>query len=678
MRQLVRQGGCGCLAALVLAAMATVLRGDDPPPVQQLVTRLTAIAAQFDADHNHVLSPEEQKKFQEHITAQYGGAMGERLGRVLRQADDDGDGLIDLGEWNQAIARLNAHRAAAGRTAPGGSGVQPQLRKLTEMVTASDGARLATDIYLPAGKGPFPVILSRTPYNRVAKGPAAAAEYNRAGYAYVIQDMRGRFESSGENWPFFGCGWSEHRDGVETVAWIRRQPFCNGKVGTVGAAASGLSQYLLAAASSDGLTAQYVSFAPPALYDYFSYPGGAFRKSQVEQWLSKNRFNPKVLEITLGHPENDQYWQRFDTTPRRKLVTVPAVHVGGWFDTFSQGTIDAFVGWQHHGGPGALGRQKLVMGPWDHGGWSTEGVGELIFPNSMIRSDYESLAWFDCFLKGIRNGAAFRPAVAYYVMGDVRDPNAPGNRWRFAGDWPPPARLIPYYLRADGALSLHRSGDAKASRHYTFDPADPCPTIGGCNLFIPRGPRNHNPIESRPDVLLFTSAPLELPLEVTGRVRTKVFLEPATADTDLSVRLCDVYPDGTSYLMAEGMLRLRYRNLLANRSQNRYIPAEQAVGITPTADSPASSPKTSPLVPGEVVEVEVDCWSTSIAFNRGHRVRAVITSSNYPRFDVNPGTGKPWADGSPRLKQTNRIWCDAQRPSCLLLPVIEAAASGEQ
>lgn len=677
MRRLTRQGGLACLVALILSLLSTASRADEPP-VTELLVRLTSIAAEFDADHNHVLSPEEQKKFQEHITARYGGAMGERLGRVLRQADADGDGSIDLGEWNQAIARLRAHRAAAGRQTLGGSAVQPQLRKMTKILNARDGTRLATDVYVPAGEGPFPVILMRTPYGRATKGPTAAVEFNRAGYVCVIQDMRGRYDSTGENQPFSGCGWGDKCDGAETVAWLLRQSFCNGKIGTVGGAASGISQYLLAAAATEGVAAQYITFAAPALYDYFSYPGGALRKCQVEQWLTKNRFNPGALELMLRHPDNDKYWQQFDAIQRCGLVTSPAVHVGGWFDTFSQGTIDAFVGRQHHGGPGARGRQKLVMGPWDHGGWSAEGVGELIFPNSRLPADYESLAWFDCLLKGVQNGALMRPAAAYYVMGDVRDPHAMGNRWRFADDWPPPARVIPHYLHADGTLSLLPSRDGQASLQYTFDPADPCPTVGGCNLFISRGPRNQNSIEGRQDVLLFTSAPLKRPLEVTGRVRARIFIEPSTADTDLSLRLCDVYPDGTSYLMAEGMLRLRHRNSAGNLSYHGSISAAQDPGMAAAADSMTDSRKPSLLVPGEVVEVEVDCWSTSIAFSYAHRVRLTITSSNYPRFDVNPGTGMPWADGRPRLKQTNRIWCDAKHPSCLLLPVIDGPAKDEK
>ena len=244
------------------------------------------------------------------------------------------------------------------------------------------------------------------------------------------------------------------------------------------------------------------------------------------------------------------------------------------------------------------------------------------------------------------------PAVTYYVMGDTRDPGAPGNQWRTAADWPIPASDTPYYFATDGGLSPSKPADpvSPAARfvEFTFDPANPCPTIGGRNLTIPRGPKNQNAIESRADMVLFTTPPLAKPLEVTGRVRAKVFVSSSAADSDLSVRLCDVYPDGKSYLIGDGMLRLRYRN---------------------------SFEKPVPLSPGAIVPVRVDCWSTSIVFNKGHRIRVAVTSSNYPRFDVNPGTGKPWSDDGPKVKQTNRIYDDAAHASCIVLPVVKPAAA---
>ncbi|MBE3096762.1 MAG: CocE/NonD family hydrolase [Planctomycetes bacterium] len=521
-----------------------------------------------------------------------------------------------------------------------------QGAKQTVMVPMSDGVKLATDVYLPQGAGPFPAVLMRTPYGRSDMGQNILAGLGaRSGCTYVVQDMRGRFDSEGENLPFVACGWGEHRDGADTVAWILKQPWSGGKVGTMGGSALGITQNLLAGAVPPGLAAQYIQVAPASMYHHAVYVGGALRKEQVENWTRSNRFDPKALEIMLAHPCYDDYWHGQDSTLKHPVMNVPAVHVGGWFDTFSQGTIDSFVGRQHGGAEGARGKQKLVMGPWTHGGSGREGVGERVFPDARMPGGYQAARWFEYHLKGVDNGAMKQPAVAYYVMGDTSDPKAPGNQWRYAADWPVPAKDTPYYFAKGGGLTAVAPAAAEAVAEYTFDPADPCPTIGGKNLTILKGPCNQNRIETRKDVLLFTTEPLGAPVEVTGRVRAKVFLASSAADTDLSVRLCDVYPDGKSFEMAEGMLRLRCRRSLE---------------------------KPEPLVPGQVAEVTVDCWSTSIVFNTGHRIRAIVTSSNYPRFDLNPGTGKPWSDGGEKVRQTNRISCDAARPSCIVLPVVSA------
>jgi putative CocE/NonD family hydrolase len=282
------------------------------------------------------------------------------------------------------------------------------------------------------------------------------------------------------------------------------------------------------------------------------------------------------------------------------------------------------------------------MGPWCHA-IGRQPVGELTFCDARPPAKYDAGLWFQHYLLGVDNGIEKLPAVSYYVMGDTQDPQAPGNQWRQANDWPVPSRPVAYYFSTNGLLSAKEPAQENASLTYTFDPADPCPTVGGNNLTIPAGPRNQNQIESRKDVLLFTTPPLAEPLEVTGHVAAKVFLVSSAVDTDLCVRLCDVYPEGKSYNMAEGMLRLRFRN---------------------------GFEKPQPLLPGALTEVTIDCWSTSIVFNRGHRLRVAVTSSNAPRFDVNPGTGKPWQEGDPHVKQTNRIQMDAAHASCIILPVV--------
>ena len=514
--------------------------------------------------------------------------------------------------------------------------------KSTHMVAMSDGVKLATDVYMPRGKGPFPVILTRTPYNKSRQRWGAAVAMN--GYVVVAQDMRGRFGSGGENVPFVGCGWGKYRDGSETVAWIMKQSWCNGKIGTTGASAGGITQNLLACTTPKGLKAQYIQVAAGSLFHHATYVGGAMRASQVLGWLKSNRFDPKAAKLMHEHTLYDKYWQEFDSIARQAVINVPAVHVGGWFDTFCQGTIDSFVGRHYHGAGGAKGTQKLVMGPWAHA--IGRPPGRMPFPNARPPAKYAAMAWFEHTLKGKANGVKDLPAVAYYVMGDVSDKKAPGNEWRYANRWPIPATATPYYINQAKALGPGRPETTSPTcRSYTFDPGDPCPTRGGRNLNLPSGPLDQTKVEARSDILNFTSAPLKKPLEVTGRVLAKVYLSSTAVDTDISVRLCDVYPSGKSYLMAEGMLRCRKRESMS---------------------------KETPLTPGKVHEVSVDCWSTSIIFNTGHRIRVSITSSNYPRFDRNPGTGKPWTDGCRFVKQTNKIYCDTKHPSHIILPVVKS------
>lgn len=521
----------------------------------------------------------------------------------------------------------------------------------TVMLPMSDGVKLATDVFLPPGAGPFPVVFSRTPYSRTAAAPGALLALAR-GYACVLQDMRGRFGSEGENVPFIGCGWEPPRDGAETMAWMLQQKWCNGRIGTFGPSALGITQNLLAGAVPPGLAAQYIQVASANLYTDAAYVGGAFRKELFEGWVASNKFDPKTFGLFQTHATYDEYWHRFDSTLKHSVMNAPAIHVGGWFDTFCQGTINSFVGRQYGGAEGAKGKQKLVLGPWDHGmGMGGRKVGELTFLRSEFPKKYDVIRWFDSTLKGEDNGILRDPAVAYYVMGDAETPGAPGNEWRHADAWPLPCTETPYYFTKEGGLAPAKPAAAgQEFREFTFDPADPCPTVGGRNLNIAKGPMNQNRIEGRPDVLLFTTEPLAEPVEVTGRIWAKLWVSSSAVDTDLSVRFSDVYPDGRSFLMADGMLRLRCRESVS---------------------------KPTPLVPGQLYEVAVDCWSTSIIINKGHRIRCTVTSSNTPRFDVNPGTGKPAWESPETVKQTNRLFCDAAHPSRLILPVIKAAAGAQ-
>ncbi|MEI7809113.1 MAG: CocE/NonD family hydrolase [Verrucomicrobiota bacterium] len=623
------QGNCAALDVEQSSDKQNTVFAEMVPAAKQL----DKLAQQFDADHDRTLSSQEQQAMIAFVAEKNGEQWADRLQKFLRVADSNHDSDIDLIEWTRAVAQVRQLASQPAKSA----------KAQTVRIAMSDGIPLAADVYLPEGEGPFPVVFSRTPYSR-GKVNEGAVHFAAAGYAVVVQDMRGRFDSEGENLPFIGCGWNEHRDGADTIEWIKKQKWSNGKIATIGGSAGGITQNLLAGAAPDGLKAQYITVAAADLYSDVSFIGGAFRKADVENWLTNNKFDPLALKINLAHPNYDDYWRKSDTTLKFSQMNVPAVHIGGWFDMFAQATINEFVGRQHSGADGSRGAQKLIMGPWTHG-IGKMPAGDLTFPKAnKVPEQYNSGRWFDHYLRGADNGVEKEPAVAYYVMGDISTPGAPGNEWRYADDWPIAAKETPAYFTRDGQLAFSKpTAGSDAQVKYIFDPMNPCPTVGGNNLTLARGPMNQNKIETRGDVVLFTSAPLTEPIEVTGRVKAKVFVASSAVDTDLSVRLCDVYPDGKSYLIAEGILRLRHRK---------------------------SFEKPELLTPRKIEEVTVDCWSTSIVFNKGHRIRATVTSSNFPRFDLNPGTGQPWTDSGPKVTQMNAIYCSALQPSQLVLPIV--------
>lgn len=529
-----------------------------------------------------------------------------------------------------AFALLLAHHVAAA--------AERSIEKQSFAVPMRDGLKLGTDVYLPATNGAFPVLLTRTPYNK-ALGTGQGEDGARHGYATVIQDTRGRFTSEGANLPFD----SDVEDGFDTVEWILKQPWCNGKVGTFGGSAGAITQMQLASSGNTNVLSQHLTVGGPSLYFDVVYSGGVFRKALAEDWLRITRFSPDALKLWASHPSYDDYWQARDLTSRYDKVNAAAVHIGGYFDIFAQGTIDAFVGYQEGGGPGARGKQKLIMGPWTHGVFS-EKAGELTFPHAKrppnnVRDQWR---WFDHTLKDVDNGINREPAVTYYVMGDTSDPNAPGNVWRTANQWPPViATPTPFYLRADRTVSRSKPGPADPLT-YTYDPTNPVPTVGGPELTIPAGPKDQRSVESRPDVLVFTSEPLAEPLEVTGRVRAKLWAASDAPDTDFFVRLCDVYPDGRSFNICDGRLRARFRESFTQEKL---------------------------LKPGDVYEFDLDLWSTSIIFNQGHRLRVHVTSSSAPGFDPNPNTGEAFRHSAATRVARNTIYCDVARPSHVLLPV---------
>ena len=516
--------------------------------------------------------------------------------------------------------------------------------KQTVHITMRDGVKLAADVFLPTNPPPFPVVLLRSPYNKDL-GAGIGADGVKRGYAVVIQDTRGRFGSEGENLPFHADSWGRHYDGFDTLEWIARQSWCNGKLGTFGGSALGITQLLLAGSGTARLTCQHITVGAPNLYNDCVYPGGVFKKAMIEDWLRLSAFSTNALKLWESHPLYDEYWRERDVSTRYRKVNAPAVHIGGWFDIFAQGTLDAFVGYQTRGGPRARGQQKLVMGPWTHGVFK-EKAGDLAFPNSKHPPNKvdDSWRWFDCWLKGETNRIAHEPPVTYYVMGDVSDPKAPGNVWRTADQWPPlPATSAKFFFHADGSLSRARLKEP-GSLAYTYDPQHPAPTVGGPQLTLPAGPMDQRQIEERHDVLVFTTEAIAEPVEVTGRVKVRLWAASDAPDTDFFAKLCDVYPDGRSFNLCEGQLRARLRSSFTREKL---------------------------LEPGHVFSFNIDLGSTSVILNKGHRIRVQITSSSAPGYDPNPNTGAPFRALQETCAARNTVHLDATRPSHIVLPVAQ-------
>jgi predicted acyl esterase len=511
------------------------------------------------------------------------------------------------------------------------------------MVPMRDGVPLATEFFLPSGAGgPYPVVFARSVYGRGA-GEGLAPLFNATGIAFVVQDTRGRGDSEGLDRVFADDGWGERQDGLDSVRWIREQEWCNGRVATWGLSALGIVQVLMAGAGAD-LQAQTIGVACSEFYGQLSYQGGVFRKHLCEEWV-KGQGSEYVLDEWRKHPYLDDFWRGYDSGLRAEYVTAPGLHMGGWWDIFAQGTIDAFVSRQERGGPGARGHQRLIMGPWVHG--IQREVGDLVLAQNFNAVDInaESARFLGHYLKGPADaGPVDGPVVQYYTLGACGEEGAPGNEWHTADTWPPsPTVETPLYLGPDAALSWERPA-ADASYAYRYDPLDPCPTHGGANLILPAGPFDQARLAQREDVLLFLTAPLDKPLTITGRVALRVHVSTDAPDTDITAKLLDVYPDGRQILMLDGIRRLKLRN--------GYESAE-------------------PVAANTAVSLEIDLWSISLVFNRGHRIGVQVSSSNYPRFERNPNTGDDFPDGETWRTAEVRVLSGPRYPSALLLPVVD-------
>lgn len=562
--------------------------------------------------------------------------------------------------------------------APPGNDIRMENRVPVQM---RDGTVLYADVYRPVKDGRYPVIVSRTPYG-VELTYAAPVFFARRGYVFVFQDVRGRFESEGK-WDAFR---QEDQDGYDTIEWAARQPWSNGKVGMQGKSYLGHVQWQAAKALPPHLVTIFPDVAPTSIYHHAVTLNGGWRLSLAFGWgavRAESRIgqNPGIYSQEAGlqhlsyeqivwhlplidmprlagrnsgfyadwirHPDYDEYWKALSVEEHFEKLSLPVHTFGGWFDILTQGTINGYVGMARRGKTTqAREGSQMLIGPWGHG--PSPKFGDLDFgPQAVVDIRALELRWFDHWLKGIENGLRQVPPVTLFVMG--------ANRWRYESEYPlARTDYRKMYLhsagkansvRGDGSLAWNPPPQSPADS-FLYDPRNPVPSLGGsncCGTPTIAGPVDQRSIESRQDVLVYTSDVLSDPIEVTGPVKLVLHASSDAPDTDFVAKLVDVFPDGRAINVAEGIMRSRYREGL-------------------------SQPKL--MEPGRTYSFTIDLVATSNQFQAGHRIRLDLTSSHFPQFDRNLNTGEPFGMSSKLRVATQTVQHSPPYPSHLVLPVI--------
>lgn len=498
-----------------------------------------------------------------------------------------------------------------------------------------DGVKLPANVYFPhkeLGKK-FPCVLVRNPLGKDAVEPMWLSLTER-GYVLVVQSTRSCCDETGKTVPYLTDGWSDdHKpaDGYDTVQWLASADFCSSIISTVGLSATGITEFLLAPASPPNLCCQYIEMAAPSMYQYVVYPGGLFRKEMIEGWLQIHSRHPSVIDWLKNRPCYDPFWSRFNAIDYADQVRVPQLHLGGWFDLFLQGTLDAFYAAQQHSQSEVRQKHKLIIGPWGHRyRWSNK-MGDFSLSPAQLAPpiNITQEKWLDYHAKNIKNGVEEAPPVQYYVMGPFDGSASKGNKWRSAASWPPQeAEYQRFYFSSDKLFQKEPSD--KKPLLLPFDGASPVPTIGGRNLFIPDGPRDIKELFSRNDIAAFYTEALQEDVEVTGRLWANLYIGDLEKQQDVCLRLVDVWPTGEHYLIAEGAT---------------HIPKKE--------DSNTKDPQF----------VIVDLWSTSMVFAKNHKIGLLVSASNYPFYDVSFGQNEKGTAFSIHLSK--------KYPSSLALPIMK-------
>ena len=557
-------------------------------------------------------------------------------------------------------------------------------------MTMRDGVELMADIYRPKKDEPSPVLLMRSPYDKSTSEAFCLMLpewYARQGYIVVSQDTRGRFESGGDFRPYR----DETADGVDTIAHCTRLAGTSGKVGMYGFSYPGMTQFLPATENPDGLVAIAPTMTGDGLYEDWTYQNGALRLAFIQSWVSElqlpevfrkgtdadirpalKQFNHIAcdydhLPLTdhpllprafagfyyewLDHPTFDDYWKAWHLTDRYKDIAVPALHMGGWYDLFAEGTIRNFQGLREDAATErAREGQKLVMGPWYHQPWGP-AMGALDFGDQAASSiDELTIRWYDHWLKGIETGIMEEPAVSIFVMG--------ANRWRHGRTFPlPETRPTTFHLHSDGRANSV-GGNGRLSNEppsdepcdiYAYDPFAPISSLGGRSCCppdrAPMGPLDQRPIENDPGVLVYTGPLLEKDLEICGAVDTVIFAASSGSDTDFTVKLVDVHPDGAAINLVDGIIRASFRD---------------------------GNERPAPIEPGRVYRYAFRVGHIANRFLAGHRIRVEVSSSNFPQYERSLNCFHPAKDAtySNAVAAIQKIFHDGAYPSHVILPVV--------
>jgi hypothetical protein len=590
-------------------------------------------------------------------------------------------------------------------------GVQKTVSNL--MLPMRDGIGIATDIYRPTRFGApvedrLPILLQRTPYDKSSQRIVDAAEYFASnGYVVVLQDHRGRYASEGKFTKYLGEG----QDGFDSIAHLAQLPYGNGSVGMWGTSYAAHVQANAAKLRPPALSTIVVNMGGMSNgWDHKVRNHGAFEIQQltwafrqlsaetddpvvrkmldidsIHHWLTampirkglnplsvSPNFEDYILEM-MTHGDYDEYWKHLDINWVEyydQTADIPMLLVSGWYDSYAGGTVHNY---------NELSRRlesdvHLLMGPWTHGGNTRSYAGHVEFGHDAAIPDFYDhfhLRWFDHYLKDIT--AERFAKVMVFVMGtgngekDENDRLYHGGYWLESATWPlAETDFTPYYLHPDSSLRREAPKVAASSTTYTFDPDNPVQTIGGSfsstsPVFEPGAYDQREadavfgatlpylPLKSRDDVLVFQTAPLETDVTVIGPIKVRLFVASTAVDTDFTAKLVDVYPPtadfptGFDMNITDGILRARYRDR----------PDRQEM-----------------MSPGEIYEIEITPFPTANVFKKGHRIRIDVSSSNFPRFDVNPNTGEPLGKNRRRIKADNTVYHDAVRASHIVLPVV--------